>query len=278
MTMSQNIIPFTNHKCWDMDTQKDNNVLGNKIAEARKKADMTQPEVLAELERYHICIGVGAYSRWEKGASVPNAYQFLALCEVLHIADPLPYFTGQMPEAAEYSPELSRKGMTLLQTFKKLLIDSGQYPPTTRKTNAEIAEMCDVLTARVGKVSAGAGNWLTDDQMEYMSFPKTKVPDDTDFAVQITGDSMTPIYQDGQYVFVERCQELEPGEVGIFVLNGNAYIKVFGKEMPDESELENYLYDGRVIMKTSLISYNKSYDPIPIRPYDRLDIIGRVLN
>ena len=54
---------------------------------------------------------------------------------------------------------------------------------------------------------------------------------------------------------------VEDGEIGIFALNGDAYIK---KLQNDEDGL-------------FLISLNLDYAPIPIKENDRLDIFGKVV-
>lgn len=51
------------------------------------------------------------------------------------------------------------------------------------------------------------------------------VPEAATLAVRISGDSMTPLFNDGQIVYVHHQQELENGEIGIFVLNGEAFCK-----------------------------------------------------
>ena len=82
-----------------------------------------------------------------------------------------------------------------------------------------------------------------------------------DFGVTISGDSMEPKYHDHDMIFVHSQETLENGEIGIFSLNGNAYIK---KYLSDETG-------------TFLISLNKKYDPIPVNPEtDSFRIFGRV--
>lgn len=53
------------------------------------------------------------------------------------------------------------------------------------------------------------------------------VPDNADYAVCISGDSMEPYIQDGQMVFVEEDAVLKDGDVGIFSVNGEMYCKQY---------------------------------------------------
>ena len=54
---------------------------------------------------------------------------------------------------------------------------------------------------------------------------------------------------------------VENGEIGIFSLNGEAYIK---KLQDDQNGI-------------SLISLNEKYSPITIREHDHFDILGKVV-
>lgn len=87
------------------------------------------------------------------------------------------------------------------------------------------------------------------------------LPENTSFGVHITGDSMEPNFHDGQIAWVAQQESVEDGEIGIFSLNGDAYIK----------KLQNNK-DGLF-----LISPNTNYAPIPVRENDRLDIFGKVV-
>ena len=98
-------------------------------------------------------------------------------------------------------------------------------------------------------VSAGTGNFLVDG------------PKETTFGVRISGDSMEPEFHDGQIAWVLQQESVANGEIGIFALNGEAYIK----------KLQNDK-DG-----IFLISLNEKYAPIKVSENDRLDIFGKVL-
>ena len=39
-----------------------------------------------------------------------------------------------------------------------------------------------------------------------VSFPEKSVPKGADFGVRVSGDSMEPVYHDGQIVWVEECE------------------------------------------------------------------------
>jgi len=105
-------------------------------------------------------------------------------------------------------------------------------------------------------VAAGAGIFLDSDSYEYFEADET-VPDGADFAVRVSGDSMKPRFVDGQIIFIKEQKTLEVGEVGIFDLNGDSFVKKLGYG--------------------ELISLNSLYKPIRIREYDSFYIFGKVI-
>lgn len=105
-------------------------------------------------------------------------------------------------------------------------------------------------------VSAGRGNFLEDGGYEMIEVEST-VPGAADYAVRISGDSMMPRFVDKQIVFVHEQNALEQGEIGIFCLNGEAYVKKLGQGC--------------------LISLNGAYAPIEVGESDELRVLGKVV-
>ena len=98
-------------------------------------------------------------------------------------------------------------------------------------------------------------------QSEIVCIDESILPEDITFGVRISGDSMEPEFHDGQIAWVLQQESVANGEIGIFALNGEAYIK----------KLQNDT-DG-----IFLISLNEKYAPIKVSKNDRLDIFGKVL-
>lgn len=76
-----------------------------------------------------------------------------------------------------------------------------------------------------------------------------------DFIIGVSGDSMEPTYSDGDLVYVEKRQILNAGEIGIFMINNECFIKEVAE-------------DG-------LKSHNPKYKTIP--GSDSIQCIGKVL-
>lgn len=79
-------------------------------------------------------------------------------------------------------------------------------------------------------VSAGTGSWLGDDIVaEWLTVPRNDLTTSADFALKISGDSMQPKFSNGETVLVKQTSSVFEGEIGVFVLNGESYIKKLGK-------------------------------------------------
>lgn len=55
------------------------------------------------------------------------------------------------------------------------------------------------------------------------------VPQVADFGVTISGESMEPEYPDGCVVWVKSQPSLIHGDIGVFILDGEADLRVAGK-------------------------------------------------
>lgn len=67
---------------------------------------------------------------------------------------------------------------------------------------------------------------------------------------------MEPLYNDGDILLIEPTCQIEVGEIGIFIIDGEAYVKKFGNG--------------------ELISLNKGYGNISITEYS--NCMGRVVD
>ena len=156
------------------------------------------------------------------------------------------------------------------------LIASRRYQPGTEEP-AKID--CIMMPVSELPVSAGLGAFLEGEMFQQIQVPASSVPAGTEFGIYVSGDSMEPRYHNGQIVWVKRCEELECGDIGIFVYDDCGYLKKYDEHTPDESQAE-FLTDsyGVVHNQPVLVSLNTKYSPILISPEQRFEVVGKVLN
>lgn len=228
--------------------------LGSKLSELRKARKMSQQEVAKLVSVGSDPISNRAVSKWETGDTLPNAEQFLALCRIYDIRDVLSTFLGMDGPNDEGLNSLNKLGRERVDEYISLLKESPEFSYKQKVIRIKRQMPLYDLPA-----SAGTGVFLDSDSYTLIDVDET-VPENANLAVRISGDSMTPLYTDGQIVYVRQQPDLKPGEIGIFVLNGEAYCK----------KLET---DGGI----KLISLNPNYKPIKVKYSYELRVIGKVV-
>ncbi len=132
---------------------------------------------------------------------------------------PLPDFEQSPPSEIErkYSA-LSRKGQNIVSGLIDGLLDYDA-PEQEDKQPVYIREY-------VTPVAAGYASPAEGEDYNLIEKP-SDAPEKTDFAVRIDGDSMEPYIRDGSRVYVARTNELVPGDVGIFFVDGDMKCKQY---------------------------------------------------
>lgn len=230
------------------------NDLGKTIAKHRKEHKIKQSELALKLEYYDIFVKPNTVSAWESGLSIPNSKQLLAICEILNIYDIYTEFVS--PNPINPFRNLNETGVAKVMDYIHLLEKSGEY---------KTADIIPIHILRERKVfyttvSAGTGSFL--DGEDYEIYTSPDIPEEASFGVYVSGDSMEPRYHNEELIWIEQIEQLEDGEIGIFYLDGNAYVKKFQNN-------ENGTY---------LVSLNKKYNPIPVTENNSFKIFGRVLS
>ena len=116
--------------------------------------------------------------------------------------------------------------------------------------------MCKTIKLFTVPAAAGTGTFLDGEHYVDLDIDDT-VPENADFAVRVSGDSMEPRFYDGQVIFIQEKQTVNIGEIGVFSLNGNSYVKKLGRG--------------------ELLSLNPGYAPIEFNEFDTLRVFGKVV-
>lgn len=226
--------------------------IGLRLKEARLAKNLKQEE-LAEL------IGAkspSAVSTWEVGKAKPDCVTLLRICEVLHISpNQLLGFNVNVD-----TPSLNE--WAILHKYRD--IDEIGKDAVTAVLDAEYRRVVKPKKARLLKLdfynypaSAGTGNFLETETPDEIVVNECAEAEAADYVIPISGDSMEPTYHDGDKVYVEKCDSVDIGEIGIFIVNGDAYIKELGNKC--------------------LISHNEAYKPKKLSSDDSVYCCGRVL-
>ena len=259
--------PASKDTAYNAVADREMNYIGKRIAEARNQAGLSLVDFKQVLEGYGVSVSTTAINKWELGGSSPNAYQLLAIGQALGIEPDFSYF---MSTGAQ--PELNREGLRKVAEYKADLIASGKYKP-----RAAVIRYIDMPISNLA-VSAGTGAFLDEGNFEMVSFPENAVPKGADFGVRVSGDSMEPVYHDGQIVWVQQCERVGVGDVGVFIYDGEGYLKIYDEQEPCAEDKEMFTDSYGVLhMQPVMLSYNQKYDPRVISAHAGFQIVGRVL-
>lgn len=147
----------------------------------------------------------------------------------------------------------------LLGRTENPFIDDRTIRPVRPDEDADSKIVKRILPFYRTAASAGTGSYLFDDTpVEYVNVRKTDTTSAADYILEVRGDSMEPKFYDGDCVLIRQAERIYEGQIGIFILNGESYIKKMGKG--------------------ELISLNPAYSPIRLHEYDDVRCAGRVLD
>lgn len=238
--------------------------IGKRIKEARLNLSLTQ-EDLARL----LGVTKGAVANYENETSHPKEPVMYKLIEVLKVdANYLFQDVVNIPKKvndvtfAEYEHIKKYRG---LDAHGKDMVDIVLDREHSRSISIKETlpqEETNLIDFPVSpyKASAGSGYLLFDAEPdEIWSVVSNSETRKADIGITVSGDSMEPLYCDGDVLLVRKQPDIEIGEIGIFIKDGQGYVKKKGedrlislnKSRPDiyPSEFGEILCFGKVIGK-----------------------------
>ena len=248
--------------------QAEKDCLGQSIAYFRKRKGLSRSKLAEKLD-----MTLGGVSAWEYGRTRPDLASLKRLCRILEVS------SDELLGIASAKPEIAPEEADLLKTLRA-------RPPRERAYISEIVHMmfkkCVHSNARAVSSSAGAvtkrksqarvirfplnplsmcagqGIYLDDAvETETIELRDCELLAHCDEVVRVSGDSMEPLYSDGDLALVQHTQVLREGEIGVFVIDGEGMIK-------------QYQTDG-------LHPLNPAYSVIRPEEYSEVRCFGRVL-
>ena len=238
--------------------------IGKRIKSLRESKNLTQTE-LSEI------LGMKTYttvSKWESDDNFPKGKDLKTLSQLFNVSSD--YLLGL---SIEKKANIKQNDLisNILETSKKLKVNRQEnvlnYANAELKeqkaSNSKVMEISDYQAEKEypyydDAVSAGTGQYIGTSQKETIILP---VDFDADFVVPVYGDSMEPDYHDGDYIFVKLSVDLSDGDIGVFELYGDTYVKQLVIE-------DDHAY---------LHSLNKKYKDMLVDADSDFRIIGKVV-
>ena len=202
---------------------------------------------------------------YELGTSEPNIDLIVRIMDVLHI-DANFLWQDEMTNLHENTATFEEMEKLVLpyrslDRYAKELLECVLMKEAERCRQNNVVpksenEASNLITLRLSEqpVSAGVGVYLGPEAFEQIQVKATPKTCRASFAVRISGDSMEPLYADGDVILVAN-EEVCSDDIAVVTLNGEGFVKKIG--------------DGK------LISLNPKYPPIPLN--DSVRVNGRVI-
>lgn len=235
--------------------------LHENLKSLRKQNKLTKTELCKRLD-----LPFSTYNNWEIKNSAPSIPHLCMLADFYGVS--VDYLIGHNIK----ENHITKIQADLLQKYDKLsdkerrLVNILINGINEMKDEKELSDISAVLsyvslTRKIPlfnqSASAGFGVYLENADAEMMSILDIPEYREADMAIRVNGDSMTPEYNDGDIVLVSQQPFVDIGKVGIFIHNGEGYIKKLEKE--------------------GLVSLNPKYNTIKVSELDSFKTVGKVL-
>lgn len=114
-----------------------------------------------------------------------------------------------------------------------------------------------------GLVAAGHGTFQEDNLHMEVRLRSEDVPEDYDTIAKVAGDSMEPLIEDNDLLFIKVTSQVDINSIGIFQINGKNFVKKLKRD-----------YDGSWYLQ----SLNSGYEEIHLSENDDIRTIGEVVD
>lgn len=114
-----------------------------------------------------------------------------------------------------------------------------------------------------GLVAAGNGTFQEDNLHMEVRLRASDVPEEYDTIAKVAGDSMEPLIQDNDLLFINITSQVDINDIGIFQINGKNFVKKLKRD-----------YGGAWYLQ----SLNNNYEEIYLSEDDNIRTIGEVVD
>lgn len=241
-------------------------MIGNRIKALRKSHNLTLEELADTLNKKYpdtINFNKGKISKWENNREEPRLSSVKILADFFDV--PLDYFNGIDIDQAEiltiFNQLDEERQENVIDYATALLNEQVSMKATTvlekYRTDDYIIDYVE------GLVAAGHGTFQEDNLHMEVRLRAEDVPESYDTIAKVAGDSMEPLIEDNDLLFIKVTSQVDINSIGIFQINGKNFVKKLKRD-----------YDGSWYLQ----SLNSGYEEIHLSENDDIRTIGEVVS
>lgn len=239
-------------------------MIGNKIRELRKKHSLTLDELANNLNNRYpdtMNFNKGKISKWENDKEEPRLSSVKILADYFDV--PLDYFNGNEVEILPIYNKLEKPRQEKVLDFAKGQLEEQESSNIISMFD-KYQDDADYITDYVeGLVAAGHGTFQEDNLHMEVRLRAEDVPEEYDTIAKVAGDSMEPLIEDNDLLFIRVASQIDVNSIGIFQVNGKNFVKKLKRD-----------YDGSWYLQ----SLNSGYEEIHLSENDDIRTIGEVVD
>lgn len=241
-------------------------MIGKKIKELRKSHNLTLEELADILNKEYpdtINFNKGKISKWENDREEPRLSSVKILADYFDV--PLDYFNGIDIDQAEILTvfnQLDEDRQANVVDYATTLLNEQ----VSMKTSTVLEKYKDddyIIDYVEGLVAAGHGTFQEDNLHMEVKLRAEDVPESYDTIAKVAGDSMEPLIEDNDLLFIKVTSQVDINSIGIFQINGKNFVKKLKRD-----------YDGTWYLQ----SLNSGYEEIHLSENDDIRTIGEVVD
>lgn len=241
-------------------------MIGKKIKELRKSHNLTLEELADILNKEYpdtINFNKGKISKWENDREEPRLSSVKILADYFDV--PLDYFNGIDIDQAEILTifnQLDEERQENVVDYATALLNEQ----VSMKTSTVLEKYKDddyIIDYVEGLVAAGHGTFQEDNLHMEVRLRAKDVPESYDTIAKVAGDSMEPLIEDNDLLFIKVTSQVDINSIGIFQINGKNFVKKLKRD-----------YDGSWYLQ----SLNSGYEEIHLSENDDIRTIGEVVD
>ena len=228
---------------------------GNRLKQARENKGYNQKQFAERLG-----VTPTRLNYWEKDKREPDVAIIKQIAQILDVSSD--WLIGNNVISDEIILSSSEKAhikkYRSLDHYGRKAVDSVLDIELERCS--VVVEMPRLITLPMADLpaSAGTGQWLDEnghfEDIDVIDTPQARA---ANVIIKVSGDSMEPLFHDGDALLVQRKLDIEQGEIGVFIVDGCGYIKKLGHN--------------------ELISVNPEYDNITLTSDNVAECFGKVV-